>query len=352
MEQTYQPGSPSPEPAAAALRKPIVTYALIALNLLAFVALTAAGGSSDAGVLVRFGAKDSALIWQGQYWRLLTPVFLHSGFLHLAFNSYAVLQLGRLVELLYGPIRMLLIYLSAGILATTASLIGSPALSVGASGAIFGLFGAVLYFGCRRPHVFRAVFGYRLFIVLAVNVFIGFSVPNIDNFAHLGGLISGFLAAAAVQLPNERRRAVRAALVALFFLAAVAYALFPAPTSWRYHYYSGRSMLERDQAGPATDHLEQAYRLRPRSKDVRLSLAQGHFDLGKASFDARRYDDAAAHFVRSAEVYPTAEGRLAAALSYAAKGDNLRAADECRAALKLRPNYLEAKDLLKRLTDG
>lgn len=243
MDEPIESQVPQREPFAVFRRKPSVTYILIALNVLAFLAMTAAGGTASTGVLVRFGAKDSALIWQGQYWRLLAPVFLHAGFVHLAANSYALWQLGRLVELLYGPYRMLAVYLSAGILATTASLIASPAISVGASGAIFGLFGAVLYFACRKPRVFRAIFGYQLFVVLAINVVIGFTLPNIDIFAHAGGLLSGFLAAAAVRLPDEPRRMPRSFLVALLFLGTVSYAVFPVSTSWHYHYFSGRRCL-------------------------------------------------------------------------------------------------------------
>lgn len=332
-------------------RPPLVTYILMGANIAAFIAMTVLGGSTDPDVLVVLGAKDSALIWQGQYWRLLTPVFLHAGLMHLAFNTYALFQLGRLVEALYGRGRMLTVYLLAGVMATVASLIGSPALSVGASGAIFGLFGALLYFARQKPRAFRAIFGSRLYIVLAVNIFIGFTLPSIDNYAHLGGLVAGFLLAFAVGLPGDRLKVRAGIAVALIFAAVTLYGLFPTTSSWRYHYAAGRSMLVRGKASAAAGHLESAYRERPGDSQIRLYLAQAHYEVGKSKYRAREFLPAAAEFERSAGLVPTPEGHLAVAVCYASAGNYARARQECLKALSLKADYQPAKDLLKQLGD-
>lgn len=346
-EYDYIP--PDTAPPQPARPRPVVTFALIGLNILAFLIMTIMGGSDKIDVLVRMGAKDSALIWQGQYWRLLTSAFLHAGLLHIGFNLYALYQLGQIGELIYGPRRMLGVYMLSGLMASVASLIGSPSLSVGASGAIFGLFGALLYFGWRLPRVFKQVFGYQIFVVLAINLFIGFSMPNIDNFAHLGGLVSGFLAALAIGLPGERKQPLKTAAVLTLFAAVTAYGIFPAPTSWHYHYYSGKALLHRGEAGPASVELESAYRIHPQSRDIRSDLQAAHFNLGVDAYKQGDFRQAAVHFERAAAVYPLAANNYNAAVANYRLGDRKRAADYARRALENDPQFGQARDLLREL---
>lgn len=148
-------------------------------------------------VLIAFGAKDNDLIIQGQYWRFVTPIFLHANLLHVSLNMLNLAVLGVFLERLVGHMRFLLIYLITGIVSIIASFYFMPQeISVGASGAIFGLVGAYCVFVLMHRRAFRKG-GFPallwLIIVIAGNLSIGFFVPNIDNYAHVGGLLSGCL---------------------------------------------------------------------------------------------------------------------------------------------------------------
>lgn len=175
--------------------KPIITRGIIAVNILMWILMTLAGGSTNIGVLIRFGAMYSPLVLRGEYWRFVTPMFLHVGLMHLAFNSYALYNLGGLAERIYGRYRFVIIYGAAGVCGSFFSFLFTRAVSAGASGAIFGLLGALLYFGRKRPGVFRRGFTANLITILLINLFIGFSNPGIDNFAHMGGLVGGYISA-------------------------------------------------------------------------------------------------------------------------------------------------------------
>ena len=148
-------------------------------------------------VLIAFGAKDNDLILQGQYWRFVTPIFLHANLLHVGLNMLNLAVLGVFLERLVGHMRFLLIYVTTGIVSIIASFYFMPQeISVGASGAIFGLVGAYSVFVLMHRRAFRkggipALLW--LIIVIAGNLSIGFFVPNVDNYAHLGGLLSGCL---------------------------------------------------------------------------------------------------------------------------------------------------------------
>ncbi len=170
-----------------------ISYLLIGLNVLVFLLMSLAGGSTNEDVLIRFGAKVDSLIQAGQVWRLLTSAFIHIGILHLAFNMYALWIVGPLTEKMFGHRRFLIIYLLSAIGGSTASYLFSPALSAGASGAIFGLFGALLVHSWQRPQLWKSGLGMNLLVVIGINLFLGIVQPGIDNYAHLGGLLTGLI---------------------------------------------------------------------------------------------------------------------------------------------------------------
>jgi len=188
----------TPSPQARRVSLPLAqaraTYGLLALNILAFLAMTLAGGSENRDVLIRFGAKASSLIADGQVWRLLTSMFLHIGIVHLFFNGYALYIFGVQVERLYGSPRFVAIYLLAGLYGSLLSFAFGPELSAGASGAIFGLLGAMLAFFRRHRETF-GMWGRQqllnLLVVAGLNLALSVAVPGIDILAHLGGLLSG-----------------------------------------------------------------------------------------------------------------------------------------------------------------
>lgn len=184
----------------------MLTNILIAVNLLVF--LISAWISKnifdiDIYTLIIMGAKVNSLIDKGQVWRLITCAFLHGGLIHIFFNMYALKILGPEIEYVYGKVKYLVIYLLSAIAASIFSYIFGPqSVSVGASGAIFGLFGAMLIFGIKHRKQMGKAYMMNILQVIFVNVIIGISSSNIDNAAHFGGLIVGALIAL---LLGERR---------------------------------------------------------------------------------------------------------------------------------------------------
>jgi rhomboid protease GluP len=170
------------------------TYVLITINILMFIVtafLSKNFINSDIEVLIKLGAKDNLRITEGQYYRLITAAFLHGGFIHLAVNMYALNALGPLVEKVYGRIKFLIIYFTAAILSSFFSFLFSSSVSIGASGAIFGLLGATLTFAYKMRSKIGTRMVSNVFSVIILNVIVGVTLPNIDNFGHLGGLIGG-----------------------------------------------------------------------------------------------------------------------------------------------------------------
>ncbi|MEW9500421.1 rhomboid family intramembrane serine protease [Jeotgalibacillus marinus] len=183
---------------------PFFTYVFIVIQLAMFYVLEKNGGSTDPQVLIEYGAKYNPGIEAGEWWRFFTPMVLHIGFLHLFMNTFALFYLGPLIERIFGRSRFLFIYLFAGFVGSLMSFVFTYNISAGASGAIFGCFGALLYFGVRYPKLFFRTMGMNVLVVIGINVVFGFSVPGIDNAGHLGGLAGGFLAAGIVSFPKQK----------------------------------------------------------------------------------------------------------------------------------------------------
>lgn len=156
----------------------------------------------DLWALILLGAKENSLIDQGDYWRLITATFLHANLIHIFFNGYALFVLGPESERLYGTWRFLALYFLAGLGGSVASYLFSPAPSVGASGAIFGLIGglAVFFYLSRQALGEFARSQVQTMVAIAmINLIIGFASPGvIDNWGHLGGLVAGVVAGIAL----------------------------------------------------------------------------------------------------------------------------------------------------------
>ncbi len=199
--------------------KPFVTYLLLAVNVALFLLLEWAGGSTNVETLIEYGAKFNPAIMEGEWWRLVTSMFLHIGLIHLMMNMLALYYIGTAVERIYGSWRYIIIYLLAGVFGSVASFMLNPQVSAGASGAIFGLFGALLYFGVWNRRLFFQTMGWNLLFIIGLNIAFGLFVPQIDNGAHMGGLIGGFIAAAISQLPKQKRPGLRTVSVLVFAAA-------------------------------------------------------------------------------------------------------------------------------------
>jgi rhomboid protease GluP len=176
-----------------------VTQAIVGLNVAVFVAMLLPGGQ-EIGAL---GANYGPATIGGEWWRLLTCVFIHGGLLHIAFNMWCLWDLGRLAESVYGHWTFAAVYLITGLAASLASLFWNPeVLSVGASGAIFGIAGALVasfYLGeFSLPRA--AITGTLRSVVMFVgyNLFFGAIIAHTDNAAHIGGLLLGLLLGALI----------------------------------------------------------------------------------------------------------------------------------------------------------
>ena len=175
----------------------IVTLIIIGINILMYVISAIKSNnfiSIDSNTLIDLGGQFGIGIKLGQYWRLFTCMFLHAGIAHLAFNMYALFYVGTQIEQVLGKVKFLIIYFSSGLAASILSYAFRPlySLSVGASGAIFGLFGALLVFAfLRRDRLSNKGILSNLALIIVANLAIGFSSNSIDNYAHIGGLILG-----------------------------------------------------------------------------------------------------------------------------------------------------------------
>ncbi|MEM7343579.1 MAG: rhomboid family intramembrane serine protease [Chloroflexota bacterium] len=198
FEESPLPPQPERSFIPIPLHQTFLTYIFLGLIIVIWLIMELlAGGSTNSLVLVRFGANFGPLIIDGQVWRLFTSMFLHIGLMHLVFNAYALFIFGLEMERLYGPDRYLVIYVLSGLFGSLLSFAtrGPNVLSAGASGAIFGIIGMNLAFFLIHRDSFgefgRSRLSSTLFII-GLNLFFGFTVPGIDNYAHIGGLIAGF----------------------------------------------------------------------------------------------------------------------------------------------------------------
>lgn len=177
------------------LQYKVLTLILIGINIVVFLLTAFTSGSIfdiDLNVLINFGAESSILITQGQIWRLLTCAFLHSGLIHIAFNMYSLYIIGPQIEQIYGIKKYLSVYIFSCLTSSLLSYLMNPyGISVGASGGIFGLLGALLAFAIIERNKIQKKYISSLMQIIVINLFIGLSIKNIDNFAHIGGLIGG-----------------------------------------------------------------------------------------------------------------------------------------------------------------
>jgi len=206
-----------------------ITQILAGINVAVFVAMAMAGVSLTEPTIQQilpWGANVGPWTLGGQWWRLITYMFVHSGIIHIAFNMWCLWDLGALCESLYGPWTYLALYFISGIAGGIASVGWHPGgVSVGASGAIFGLAGALIAsfklgeFSLPRTAISGVLRPLLLFV--AINLIWGFASTLTDNAAHLGGLLSGAMIGALVARLAPDRRAMGKRVLVLGLAAAV-----------------------------------------------------------------------------------------------------------------------------------
>ena len=215
-----------------ATKKPIVTYIFITICIIMFI-LTR--GSTDIETLLKYGANNAYLTKSGEYYRLLSSMFIHIGLLHLLFNMYALYIIGPQVESFYGKFKYFLIYILSGVSGSILSItFSSNTVSAGASGAIFGLMGALLYFGFFYRNYLGSVIKSQIVPIIILNLVIGFSTSGIDNAAHIGGLIGGILTSLALGVTDKTRKAdkINGLIVLALYFTFIIYICFVGVPIW------------------------------------------------------------------------------------------------------------------------
>lgn len=181
--------------------KPVVTTILIALNVIMFLLSV-----FDYSFVINTFANYYLNVKNGEVYRLITAAFVHANVLHIFFNMYALYALGPQIEKFYGRKRYLLIYLGSALLGSLLSVVLTNNVSVGASGAIFGLFGAMLYFGYKYRATLDGFLKSGIIPVIVINLLLGFMIPGIDVYGHIGGLLGGLVLSYAFGVVNKENK--------------------------------------------------------------------------------------------------------------------------------------------------
>jgi rhomboid protease GluP len=190
--------APSPQTVRVAIPRsePYVTYSIIGITAVIFILQLVTRSLLQTDIPAVFFIKSNELIRAGQVWRLLTPMLLHGSLTHIGFNMYALLSFGTGLERYFGHGRFLLLYILGAFAGNVASFLFTDANSLGASTAVFGLLGAEAIFLIQNrkvfPGQFRGAIGNIIFIA-AINLFFIGSLPGIDNWGHVGGLLGGLM---------------------------------------------------------------------------------------------------------------------------------------------------------------
>jgi rhomboid protease GluP len=320
--------------------KPYFTFILLLNVIMIFGLMEYVGSSTSLLTLVEFGAKYDPLIVQGEWWRFFSAIFLHIGILHLAMNSLALFYLGGAVERIYGTKRFIFIYLIAGIFGSISSFAFNSQVSAGASGAIFGCFGALLYFGIVHRKLFLRTLGINVIVILIINLALGFIIPMIDNSAHIGGLIGGFLASSILHLPKHqlKKHQFVSLLVTVGSLCGLLlYGFTIQENSKKVHLINiqiGQELLQRGDFEKAYPLLKEAVEydvdiieanfllayseaklglLKDAEKNLLITIEQrpyfheAHFNLSLVYFELRQYLDAYRSVVKALELNPNTD---------------------------------------------
>jgi rhomboid protease GluP len=336
-------------------KTPLLTYTLIAINILIWAAMNLYSFKSGANIhslLTDFGAKDNARIISGEYWRFLTPVFLHNGIEHLLLNCYSLYAIGLGVEKIYGHWRFCIIYFVAGIIGNIASFMFSTYGGVGASGAIFGLMGAMLYYGFEKPALFKNYFGPNIIITLFINLVYGFSRSGIDNFAHIGGLIGGFFATGTVCSLKERKKwYLNKGIILLVLIGITVGGLFYGFSNRDNGLLTKVSQLEqldRDQKWDDAEKLaEEIISSGPSSENTRLQVL---WMLARAEAVQQKFEEAVESAKKIVDISPK-DGHYLLGAIYFDMGQYNEARQEFLEAKNLKAEYDNIDELLKQIEE-
>ncbi|UCZ54555.1 rhomboid family intramembrane serine protease [Bacillus shivajii] len=333
--------------------KPIFTYIILGCILAVYTVVEQFGSTTNPETLITFGAKFNPLILEGEWWRFFSAMFLHIGIFHLLMNSLALFYLGGAVERIFGTSRFFIIYFLAGLAGSVASFAFNENVSAGASGAIFGCFGALLYFGVRYKRLFFRTMGMNVIVILVINLAFGFMVPMVDNGAHIGGLIGGFVASAIVGMPNHSHQPKRLvafisgglALIALLFYA---YNQEGTGQSYAVYYQIGTEYMKSEQYEDAQPYFEKVVN-NDHIQDEEL-IAQSYFQLGSIEISSENFDQAKEYLGNTVSLSPSFfEGQYNLAVVYYYQGNYEEAYEQLQKAMEIQPNHEKAIQLEEEL---
>jgi rhomboid protease GluP len=351
-----------------------LTQIILGADVMVFIAMVLASGPSldfTGQVMVHFGANFGPLTLSGQWWRLVTYMFLHGGLMHVAFNMWCLWDLGSLCESLYGRWTFAAIYLITGIAGGLASVGWNPAvLSVGASGAIFGLAGALIssfYLGeFSVPRVAIQGTLRSLLFFVGFNVLFGSMISGIDNACHAGGLVSGLILGALIaRLAPQQGSPLRRAAVVLFVVLIVGGSavgisrwrgsgvrfgsamdaqrnmdrligelqkrIRQSPQDASAHYALARAYFSKGQFSDGASELNRVLELQPQNTVARM-------DLGAAYLNQEQFKQAQQEFAKVAAQEPdNASAHAGLGVALADQQNHAAAIDEYKNALRLKP---------------
>ncbi|RFB10546.1 rhomboid family intramembrane serine protease [Bacillus sp. HNG] len=328
--------------------KPFFTYILIAIQLVMFAILELHGGSTNTETLLKYGAKENFRILNGEWWRFFTPMILHIGFFHLLMNTFALYYLGTEVERLYGKVRFLLIYLFAGFVGSLASFVFNANISAGASGAIFGCFGALLFFGTAFPSLFFRTMGPNVIGIIIINLVLGFMIPGIDNSGHIGGLVGGFLAASIVHLPKRKEFVKRLSgllvtIVTVGVLFYVGYVVQP-------HSDNPQFVVQTAQEYIQSNELQKAYEMLKTAEEKGTDSPEVYFYLSYTEIKLGKFEEARDHLeIVTTKAPEISEAHFNLALVYVQLQEYENAKKAVEQAIKIDPDNQNYEDLLKEI---
>ncbi|MBI4167190.1 MAG: rhomboid family intramembrane serine protease [Acidobacteria bacterium] len=323
---------PLPPPPVRHRWPPVATLVILAVNVLLYMMMEWAGGSKDVNVLLDFGASYGPFIRRGEYWRLIMPMFLHIGMIHLLMNSLALFLLGRILESVYGYGRFAVLYVVSGMGSSFLSMTISQGPAAGASGSIMGTAGAMLAIGFLHrgavPWRLRRAFGVGILPLILINLALGYSIPGIDNWGHIGGLFMGMLVSGLMAPPgldwSDASPLVQtkpSQMMVFIPVVVVALSMGWALESHRLSQNTLRLIAESEklraagQFDQAIERAREAARLAPKDERPREAIALLLLHQG-------RVDEAIAAYEEARRLNPlSAEARRGLAGAYVRKGD-------------------------------
>jgi rhomboid protease GluP len=329
--------------------RPFLTYILMIIQVAVFFWLETHGGSTNTTTLIKYGAKFNPSIYEGEWWRFFTPVFLHIGYMHLAMNTLALYYIGIAVESIYGNARFLFIYLFAGFTGCIASFLFSSTISAGASGAIFGCLGALLYISTIKPKASFRTMGVKVLVVLAIILAMGFTTTGIDNAGHLGGLAGGFLAAGIVFLPKikkPKRQFLFLIMATLIVWSSITYGFSP---SIKARDVSSNLILAQNDL--KNHQYKHAYHtLKNIAKKSKNPSAQVYFLLSFSEIKQEMLPEAKLHLQQATKLEPEFdEAYYNLALIYMEENNYDLALKNAEKAVQLKPNQKEYQNLAEEI---